>query len=64
MVTVFRAHRPEIVIDDETWAALEAKAEALLALVEGAMLLSAIHDDPATAGRLAKLALGLARASD
>jgi TetR/AcrR family transcriptional repressor of nem operon len=42
----------------------EAKAEALLALVEGAMLLSAIHDDPATAGRLAKLALALARASD
>jgi hypothetical protein len=33
-------------------------------MVEGAMLLSAIHDDPATAGRLAKLALALARASD
>ncbi len=43
---------------------VEAKAEALLAMVEGAMLLSAIHDDPATAGRLAKLALALARSSD
>lgn len=26
MTIVLRPHRPEIVIDDETWAALEAKA--------------------------------------
>lgn len=26
MSAVLRSHRPEIVIDDETWAALEAKA--------------------------------------
>jgi TetR/AcrR family transcriptional regulator, transcriptional repressor for nem operon len=38
-----------------------AKAEALVALAEGAMLLSAVHDDPGTAGRMAGLALALLR---
>jgi len=42
---------------------VDAKAEAIVALCEGAMLLSAIHDDPATASRLARLAVELARAS-
>ena len=41
---------------------VEAKAEAIVALAEGSMLLSAVHDDPATAGRLARLAVELARA--
>ena len=41
---------------------VEQKAEAIVALAEGSMLLSAIHDDPATAGRLARLAVELARA--
>jgi TetR/AcrR family transcriptional repressor of nem operon len=36
-----------------------AKAEALVALVDGAMLLSAVHDDPNTAARLGALALTL-----
>lgn len=39
-------------------------AEALVAFAEGAMLLSAAHDDPALVGRLGKLALGLVRAPD
>ncbi len=34
-------------------------AEALVAFAEGAMLLSAAHDDPALVGRLGRLALGL-----
>jgi TetR/AcrR family transcriptional repressor of nem operon len=34
-------------------------AEALVAFSEGALLLSAAHDDPARVGRLGKLALGL-----
>jgi TetR/AcrR family transcriptional regulator, transcriptional repressor for nem operon len=38
------------------------KAEALVALAEGAMLLSAVRDDPGTAGRMADLALALVRA--
>lgn len=41
---------------------VDAKAEAIVALAEGAMLLSAVHDDPATAGRLAKTALAIATA--
>ena len=36
---------------------VQAKAEALLALAEGSMLLSCVHDDPATASRLAEFAL-------
>jgi TetR/AcrR family transcriptional regulator, transcriptional repressor for nem operon len=40
---------------------VDARTEAIVALAEGAMLLSAIHDDPATASRLAKLAVELAR---
>lgn len=40
---------------------VERKAEALVALAEGSMLLSAVHDDPATASRLAGLALALLR---
>src|SRR5262245_56349420 len=43
---------------------VEARAEAIVALAEGSMLLSAVHDDPATAGRLAKLAVTLARAPE
>jgi TetR/AcrR family transcriptional repressor of nem operon len=43
---------------------VEAKAEAIVALAEGAMLLSAIHDDPATANRLGKLVLALAHAPE
>jgi TetR/AcrR family transcriptional regulator, transcriptional repressor for nem operon len=39
-----------------------AKAEALVALAEGAMLLSCVHDDPATSSRMARLALALLRA--
>ena len=42
---------------------VEAKAEAIVALAEGAMLLSTIHDDPGTAGRMAKLALAIATAT-
>ncbi|HXZ86838.1 MAG TPA: TetR/AcrR family transcriptional regulator [Myxococcota bacterium] len=38
------------------------KAEALVALVDGAMLLSAVHDDPGTAARLSGLALALLHA--
>ena len=34
-------------------------AEALVALAEGALLLSAAHDDPALVGRVGRLALGL-----
>jgi TetR/AcrR family transcriptional regulator, transcriptional repressor for nem operon len=41
---------------------IDAKAEALLALSEGAMLLSCVHDDPGTAGRMAALALAIVRA--
>jgi TetR/AcrR family transcriptional repressor of nem operon len=41
---------------------VDAKAEALLALSEGAMLLSCVHDDPGTAGRMAALALAITRA--
>src|SRR5262245_16019538 len=40
---------------------VEAKAEALHSLIEGAMLLSAIHDDPATSQRMTKHALALLR---
>ncbi|HTO08501.1 MAG TPA: TetR/AcrR family transcriptional regulator [Myxococcota bacterium] len=43
-------------------ADVDAMAEALLALSEGAMLLSCVHDDPNTAGRLAVLALAITRA--
>ena len=39
-----------------------AKAEALVALTQGAMLLSAVHDDPGTAARLSGLALALLQA--
>ena len=42
-------------------ADVERKAEALVALSQGAMLLSCLRDDPATAGRMAGLALALAR---
>ena len=38
---------------------VERKAEGVLALIEGSMLLSAVHDDPATSGRMASLALSL-----
>ncbi len=38
------------------------RAEALVALTEGALLLSAAHDDPALVGRVGRLALGLAGA--
>jgi hypothetical protein len=41
---------------------VDAKAEALVALTQGSMLLSAVHDDPATSARLASLALALVRA--
>jgi hypothetical protein len=37
------------------------KAEALVALSEGAMLLSALRNDPATASRMAALASALVR---
>jgi TetR/AcrR family transcriptional repressor of nem operon len=37
------------------------KAEALVALAQGAMLLSAVRDDPGTTGRMADLALALVR---
>jgi TetR/AcrR family transcriptional repressor of nem operon len=40
---------------------VERKAEALVALSEGAMLLSALRNDPATASRMASLALSLLR---
>jgi TetR/AcrR family transcriptional repressor of nem operon len=43
---------------------VERKAEGLVALSEGAMLLSAVHDDPAIAGRMAALALALVHAPD
>jgi len=43
-------------------ADVDAKAEALLALSEGAMLLSCVHDDPGTAGRMAAMALAVVRA--
>jgi TetR/AcrR family transcriptional regulator, transcriptional repressor for nem operon len=38
-----------------------AKAEALVALAEGAMLMSAVKDDPATANRMASFAITLLR---
>ena len=41
---------------------VDAIAEALLALSEGAMLLSCVHDDPGTAGRMAAMALAIVRA--
>jgi TetR/AcrR family transcriptional regulator, transcriptional repressor for nem operon len=40
---------------------VDAKAEALVALAEGAMLMSCVKDDPATAGRMASFALTLLR---
>ena len=40
---------------------VESRAEALLALAEGAMLLSCVHDDPGTAARMAALALAIVR---
>ncbi|MFI5316018.1 MAG: TetR family transcriptional regulator C-terminal domain-containing protein [Myxococcota bacterium] len=42
---------------------VERKAEALVALTQGSMLLSAVHDDPATASRMAALALALVRSA-
>jgi TetR/AcrR family transcriptional regulator, transcriptional repressor for nem operon len=38
---------------------VDAKAEALVALAEGAMLISCVKDDPATANRMASFALAL-----
>lgn len=43
---------------------VERKAEALVALSEGSMLLSALRNDPATASRMAGLAIGLVRSPD
>jgi TetR/AcrR family transcriptional regulator, transcriptional repressor for nem operon len=40
---------------------VDAIAEALLALSEGAMLLSCVLDDPGTAGRMAAMALAIVR---
>jgi TetR/AcrR family transcriptional repressor of nem operon len=42
-------------------ADVERKAEGLVALTQGAMLLSCLRDDPATASRMANLALALVR---
>ena len=41
---------------------VSAKAEALVAIAQGGMLLSAVHDDPGTCGRLSELAQALLRA--
>jgi len=41
---------------------VRAKAEALVALTQGGMLLSCIHDDPGTCGRLSDVAMALLRA--
>ena len=41
---------------------IERKAEAILALAEGAMLLSVVHDDAASVARMSDLALAIARA--
>ena len=41
---------------------VDRKAEAIVALAEGGMLLAVVHDDAATTARLSDLALALARA--